>query len=194
MNIKILCLLFASFSGFAGTLPPQLVQQLPLTDKSVMTFASSDFDHNGLSDYVVVLRNNNEAESVNHRERILLVYMQTKPEIYSLQAKNSQVVFTLDDSGIGGDPFDYQNGQGITTKGSYFTVENEVAAGIHWTDFITFKYSPSMKDFIFHLRVYEQWGMNPSTDPDAEILVVTAHKETKADLKKPILLSDYKPL
>ena len=112
---------------------------------------------------------------------------------YKLIARNESIVYAADDGGIGGDPFDYSDDGGLVAKGKYFTVENSVAGGIHWTDFITFKYNPSLHNFQFHLRVLEYSELNSSTDPNADALVVTSHKEYKSNSKKPVLLSDYKP-
>ncbi len=193
MDLKKTCLLLTSLSAFALPLPAPIMQQLPLKDASILTAATSDFDHNGLKDYVVVLRYKDEEGNAMHRARNLFVYMQIQKGTFALLAQNARVVLTLDDGGVGGDPFDYENGKGIAVNGTYFTVENAVAGGMHWTDYITFNYVPSVKNFVFHSRIFENWEANPSEDPHAEALVKTTHKETKADPKKPILLPAYTP-
>ena len=192
-KINIALLLLVSSHAFGKNLPESLLKQLPLKDKSIITSASSDFDDNGLIDYVIALRDKNESTLESHNPRTLLVFMQIKNGSYQLIAKNDEVVFAADDGGIGGDPFDYSDGHGITAKGRYFTVENAVAGGIHWTDFITFKYNSSLKNFQFHLRVLEDSQLNSSTDQNADALVVTSHKEIKGNANKPLLLSEYKP-
>ena len=60
MDLKKTCLLLTSLSAFALPLPAPIMQQLPLKDASILTAATSDFDHNGLKDYVVVLRYKDE--------------------------------------------------------------------------------------------------------------------------------------
>jgi hypothetical protein len=194
MNSKItLALLMASPCVFGANLPDSLLKQLPLKDHSVITFSTSDFDKNGLTDYIIVLRDNKEINSNIHVPRTLYAFMQVKNDSYKLIGKNNSVVYAKDEGGIGGDPFDYTGNEGITAKGRYFTVENAIAGGIHWTDFITFKYNPLINNFQFHLRVLEDSQLNSSNDPSADALVVTSHKEFKGDAKKTILLSEYIP-
>lgn len=84
-------------------------------------------------------------------------------------------------------------GDGITVKGSYFTVENEVACGAHWTNYITFKYSEPLKNVVFHKRIYENWVMNTSQKPNAEALVLGNRKVTTSEPNAPVLLKDYQP-
>lgn len=58
----------------------------------------------------------------------------------------------------------------IATKGRYFTVQNGVACGQHWTDYITFRLD-DRAGFVFDNERTESWTFNPSNDPNAEALV-----------------------
>ncbi|MGZ5201903.1 MAG: hypothetical protein ACXWC4_19260 [Telluria sp.] len=82
---------------------------------------------------------------------------------------------------------------GIATKGAHFTVENDVACGEHWSDFITFKYDKKRRLFFFHKRIVEVWEFNTSTKPDAQALVLRHRKVTAANRSKPVSLNSYSP-
>ncbi len=99
-------------------------------------------------------------------------------------------MYTVDEGGQC-DPF-LDSGEGIAIKGGFFTVENGVACGAHWTDYITFKYSETLKTWIFHKRIYENWLMNNSRKPNADALVLSTRKVTSGKQNSPLLFRDYK--
>ncbi len=59
----------------------------------------------------------------------------------------------------------------IAVEGRYFTVENGVACGQHWTDYVTFRLDPAAGRFVFDNERTQSWSLNTSTAPDAEALV-----------------------
>jgi hypothetical protein len=81
----------------------------------------------------------------------------------------------------------FDEGDGLTVKDVYFTVENQVACGAHWSDFITFKYSPSVKAMVFYNRISESSGLIDKTGA----LGAISKKVEKAGTKV-LLLQDYK--
>lgn len=130
MNTKILiALLLASPSVFSKTLPENILKQLPLNDHSIITSASNDFDNNGLSDYVMALRDNKESNTDAHIPRFLLVFMQMSKNFYKSIARNESIVYAADDGGIGGDPFDYSDDGGLVAKGNISQLKMLLLAG-----------------------------------------------------------------
>ncbi len=82
--------------------------------------------------------------------------------------RNDHVVMRADEGGQC-DPF-LDDGGTIAVKGAFFTVENGVACGQHWTDYITFRLD-ERSGFVFDNERRESWSMNPSSAPDADALV-----------------------
>jgi len=100
--------------------------------------------------------------------RPLLVFEQSGAR-FTLSARNDHVVMAADKGGQC-DPF-LDNEARIAVKGRYFTVENGVACGQHWTDYITFRWDDRSGAFVFDNERREDWMLNPRNDPDAEALV-----------------------
>lgn len=110
------------------------------------------------------------------RDRPLLIY-RLRAGRWVLVARNDHVVLRADEGGQC-DPFDYGR---IVTKGRYFTVENSVACGMtHFTDFVTFRFVAASGGYVFDNRRTESLVPNPNRDPDAEALVSTGVRVTRA--------------
>lgn len=103
--------------------------------------------------------------------RPLLVFEQ-RGNRFTLVGRNDHIVFKADEGGQC-DPF-LDGDATIAAKGRYFTVENGVACGQHWTDFITFRLDDQAGGFVFDNERQEAWELNPSNDPQGEALVRAA--------------------
>ncbi len=84
-------------------------------------------------------------------------------------ARNDDVVLRADEGGQC-DPF-LDGDATIATKGRYFTVQNGVACGEHWTDYVTFRLDDRAGGFVFDNERSQSWKLNPSSDPNAEALI-----------------------
>ena len=177
-----------------SALPKDVARQIP-AGYAVMTSKSSDFNGDGKVDYVVVVSNQNEATLLAHGspapKRPLLVFIQGEGGRFSLESRNDEIVFAADAGGQC-DPF-MDDAEGLAAKGSFFTVQNAVACGEHWTDFITFRYSTELRHFVFHKRVFESMIFNSSGEPGADALIPGKRSVTNANKLKPILLGSYIP-
>ena len=100
--------------------------------------------------------------------RPLLIFEQRDGR-YALAGRNDDVVLKADEGGQC-DPF-LDGDATIATKGQYFTVQNGVACGEHWTDYVTFRFDDRAGGFVFDNERLEAWELNPSNDPQAEALV-----------------------
>lgn len=110
------------------------------------------------------------------RDRPLLVY-RLQAGRWTLVARNDHVVLRADDGGQC-DPFEFGR---IVAKGPYFTVENGVGCGItHFSDLVTFRFDPASRRYAFDNWRTESLAPNPSRNPDAEALVSTGVKVTRA--------------
>lgn len=90
------------------------------------------------------------------------------------------------------DPFDPQ--QGLVLQGAYVTVQNEVACGSHWSDYITFRFDRARGQLLFDSEIHHGWKLNSSDAPDAEALLPDGPPLVKrADPHRPIAFSDWKP-
>lgn len=184
-----------AFSSFvAGNeLPAGIIEKIP-AGYSVWVYESGELDGDTLTDYLVVLHNPEEATLAKEQEappRPLLLFTQTVDGTYELRARNDHVVFKIN-GGVQCDPFDADE-QRLAIKHRYFTIENGVACGQHWTDYLTFHYDPALKDWVFHKRIFENWVLNDSQDPDAEALVLDVHDVTTAKREAPVRFGAYRP-
>lgn len=122
-----------------------------------------------------------------------LIVIEEKAGTSRIVARNDHVVMKADEAAQC-DPFDTEDGGGaIATKGRYFTVENGVACGQHWTINITFRFDDRL-GFVFDNTHTETWMLNPDQKPGAEALVRdTPLRIVKANPRKPVLLKDWQP-
>jgi hypothetical protein len=148
-----------------------------------------------LPDYLVALSINEEElryrRSGEAALRPLLIFVQQPGGAFALVKRNDHVVFTIDAGGQC-DPFDFAD-EGLFVKNRYFTVQNAVACGEHWTDFITFRYDAKLRDWVFHRRIFESSVFNTGEDADGEALVAGPRKVYSADKKSPMLFEKYAP-
>ncbi|MCC5088683.1 hypothetical protein [Xanthomonas campestris] len=179
----------------AAALPPELSAHLP-AGYTLIQAVDSDLNGDGRRDYLLALRRADEAAQIaagkDAPQRLLLVLIHTDDGRFVEAARNAQVIFKADDGGQC-DPFD-DDGQGLVAKGAYFTVQNGVACGQHWTDYITFRYDRTQRAVLFHVRIIEDWVTNPDAERDGEALRLSRHEVIKADPRKPVTLSAYSPL
>ncbi|MEA9586309.1 hypothetical protein VC279_08400 [Xanthomonas sp. WHRI 10064A] len=177
----------------AATLPAGAAKLVP-AGQSVIAVASADLTGDGQQDYAVALRAATEdATRSGDRAapaRTLLVLVATARGFVEA-GRNTRVIFKADEGGQC-DPF-LDAEDGLVATGRFFTVQNGVSCGQHWTDYITFRYDRTRRAFLFHKRVIEAWELNANDAPDADALRLSEHKEINADPRKPVLLSDYTP-
>lgn len=103
-----------------------------------------------------------------------------------LVGRNDAVVLGRDEGGQC-DPFDPEDAGGhIAVKGRYFTVENGVACGQHWTSYITFRLDDRL-GFVFDNHRQESWSLNTGQSANAEALVRDGPPTTtRADPGRPV--------
>lgn len=190
----LLGLLTSATLTLATNLPPSITPLLP-KGFVVFTFLAGDLNNDKKPDYLVVVHKADEEQIAQQTEtaprRPLLVFIQNTDGSYRLAARNDAVVYAINEGGQC-DPF-MDGEDGLAIKGAYFTVQNGVACGQHWTNFITFKYSPTLNNWVFHKRIFENWIMNPSTKADAEALILDSHKVISGKRDQPVLLQNYRP-
>lgn len=155
----------------ATTLPAGFGSQLPPGYK-VIARAHIDAGHPLRSFEIVALARKDEAglrqRTQSAPARPLLVFEQ-KGKQFLWRGRNDHVVLKADEGGQC-DPF-LDTDAKIAVKGRFFTVENGVACGQHWTDYVTFRLDDHAQEFVFDNERQEAWELNPSSDPNAEALV-----------------------
>ncbi len=124
--------------------------------------------------------------------RPLLIFARGAGGAFRLLARNDTVVLRADGGGQC-DPF-LDGGGVIAAQGRFFTVQNGVACGQHWTDYITFRFDDGLGTFVFDNERYESWSLNPNQDPGAEAIVRDGPPHVKrARRGRPVLLSRWRP-
>lgn len=190
----LFCIALLAVCGnvFAANLPKNILDQIP-KDYEVHSFQSGELNDDKLVDYVVVLHKKNE-KTVNGDDsapaRPLLLFIQNPDGRFTLVKRNDHVVFKLDEGGQC-DPFDADE-KNISIKNHYFTIENAMSCGQHWTDFITFRYLPALRDWVFHKRISENWVLNSRSGPDEDALVSEGRRVVSAKAGAPVLFENYK--
>ena len=189
--LSVVCLTVSAYA-MGEPLPQSIVKQLP-QGYSVLTFQRGELDDDELTDFLVVLRTTDE-ESLTEKgsapARPLMLFIHAKDGSYSLTRRNDHVVFKRDEGGQC-DPFEDGTDALVINK-HYFTVENSVSCGQHWTDYITFRYVPALRDWVFHKRIAESWVINERNDPDADALVSAGKQVVSGKGKPPVLFEDYR--
>lgn len=118
--------------------------------------------------------------------RPVLIFLQQGNEPFQLIGRNDHVVFQIDEGGQC-DPF-MDGEDGLAAKGSFFTVQNSVACGNHWSDYITFRFDAVSRRFWFqnervHSYDYQIRGDDASKDIDTV---------KRANPNKPISFDNWK--
>ncbi|HHL4078246.1 hypothetical protein [Burkholderia sola] len=184
LSILLLSLLAAlSFGARADTLPKSIAAQLPPGYQPLLAQAGPDLD-NGRHSFLVVVH-----RAVDTRDqpspRPLLIYEEQADHTYRLATRNDQVVLRANEGGQC-DPFDPEDAadNGLSVKGRYFTVQNFVACGQHWTDYITFHYDPRTRGWLFSNRIVTE--SFPLDDKPDHVTV------TRADAHRPVSFGQWK--
>ncbi len=182
--------IFAASTAWAqpATVPQSVIAALPAGHVVRAAACSDGFDPPSRICIVAAVRRN-EAGLRPAPARPLLVYRLAAGKAVLID-RNDDVVLRADEGGQC-DPFDEEQGS-IAVSGRSFTVENGVACGQHWTDFITFRFDPAQRAFLWRSEIYESWRLNDSNAPDAEALVSDGRTVRRADPRKPIRLGAYR--
>ncbi|WP_295949276.1 hypothetical protein [uncultured Xanthomonas sp.] len=182
--------LLGTHTANAADLPADVLRQVPAGYQPLAQL-QADLDGDGRADYLVALQQRGEAQRDPAPARPLLIFVQQGGGHYRLAARNDRVILKRDEGGQC-DPFT-DGDEPFAAKGRYFTVQNGVSCGQHWTDFITFRYDPQRKQWLFHKRIQQRWEMNPNPSPDAEALVKDGEQVQSADPQHPVAFADYLP-
>jgi hypothetical protein len=184
-----------SYAKDDESLPTVIQSSMPVGYKAA-SFVPSDFNGDGLNDFVVIATSVKEITDQsslrdNSPKRWVLVYfgkVDGNELKYELVGQNDTVAFPANGGGLAGpcDPV-FDQGDGLAAKGAYFTVENQVACGAHWTNYITFKYSSIAKTMVFENEIFESSGFDDKTGEFGVIKRSVKKAESKA-----ILFKDYK--
>jgi hypothetical protein len=185
----------SSALGPDDKLPKTLTSRIPL-GYHVASYRSSDFNGDGSKDFVLIAVSHLEKEesslsSDEPPKRLVMVYFAKRSGNdvgFELVAQNESVALPANGGGASApcDPL-FDEGDGLAVKDVYFTVENQVACGAHWTDFITFKYSPNVNAMVFYSRISETSGL---IDKTGEFGVI--HRNVEKAGAKVLLLQDYR--
>jgi len=172
--------LLACSSAAMGSVPADIIRKLPQGYK-VLTSATSAASP-ARRFYFVALASRKEVThqhyfSTRAPARPLLIF-QCRDSSCAQVGRNDDVILRADGGGINAcDPFEERS---IVVKGFYFTVEQGVACGAHWTDFVTFRFDRRSGNYIFDNWRTESWYANPREDPNAEALVSDGQKVVRA--------------
>ncbi|PPK47098.1 hypothetical protein B0G57_10162 [Trinickia symbiotica] len=162
LRVVPVLLLSASVRLYAADLPADVASQLP-SGFEPMVFEPGPLIDGGRHTWLVVVhRHKDTADTPSPRP--FLIFEEKADGTYKRAARNDAVVLRANDGGQC-DPFE-DGDNGIAVKGKYFTVQNGVACGAHWSDFITFRYAPQRHAWLFHSDIFNSFdplGNTPDT-------------------------------
>lgn len=189
-------ILGSSTPAISAALPIEVSRQLP-RGYAVLTSVTSTVGIRKF--YLVALRSRKELPSERYLSsaaeapaRPLLIFERRPAGRYVLVGRNDDVIATADGAGVAGngcDPFEEHH---IAIKGSYFTVENFVACGAHWTIYVTFRFEPRVGAYVFDNERMESLKMNPSDDPNAEALIPDVQRVVRPPKGRLVRFSDWR--
>jgi hypothetical protein len=168
-------------------LPTSILKLIPKGYEELDHLAGQLTDDNRLDYLVVVHRPVDTAQQPSARP--LLIFIQNPDGTFRLAARNDAVVLRASDGGQC-DPFE-DGEDGLVIKNRYFTVQNSVACGNHWTDYITFHYDQDRHGWFFHKEITQNW--RPGDDPDGDALKSDPARVIKADSKHPVSFEVWRP-
>jgi hypothetical protein len=185
---SFLIVLFLAGVVRAAELPANILKLIP-KGFEVLSYAAGQLTDDNRQDYLVVIHHPVDTMQ-QPSTRPLLIFTQNIDKTFRLAARNDSVVMEANQGGQC-DPFTDSGDSGLVIKDRYFTVQNGVACGHHWTDYITFHYDVKQRDWLFHNQFVQSWRLNPASSGDA-LLANPAHV-TKADKKHPITFEAWRP-
>lgn len=168
--LAVALLLIGVGPAWSAEVPAGVAQQLP-PGFVVLGSAAASFGRHAFT--IVALGKQGEDKLPwpvqSAAPRPLLVFERRPDGSFRQAGRNDHVVMRADEGGQC-DPF-LDGGATIAVKGRFFTVENGVACGQHWSALITFRFDDGRGSYVFDNRRSESWSLNPSNDPNAEALV-----------------------
>ena len=159
-----------TFNEPIDTLSETLKSFIP-SGYSAINVSSGDANLDGLTDKILVLRNNTEETTSNYADdkpdkRPLLLLLGQSDGSYKLAIRNDNVIECIDCGGMFGDPF-----VGTAIQNGYFSIEHGIAGGQHWEKTTTFKFDKTQENWFLYEDHFISYKFNDSNDPDAEALV-----------------------
>ena len=135
---------------------------------SVLGSESGDLNLDGINDYILVLKKDDEeilSNVVDNPERRpLLILLRNKNNKLQLVKRNDNTVYCVDCGGMMGDPF-----TGITIKNGYFSVEHYGGSAWRWTKIITYKYSKQENEWFLYKDSSEGFHASESEKVESKI-------------------------
>lgn len=123
----------------------------------VLDQANGDLNGDGVQDKILLLRLKHEI--TEEEQRPVLILLGLKNNKYRKIAENINIVLSLGDGGIHGDPY-----HGVTIKNGYFSIEHFGGSSWRWNQVITFKYSKQKQNWFLYKIGEESWHMNPTSN------------------------------
>ena len=188
----VLLSLTASTVAFAApSVPVGIARQLP-TGYEVLSSVPLSVTRPARSFQLVAIGrtgDNLRPRARNASARPLLIF-ERRNERFVLVGRNDSAILRADQDGQC-DPF-LDGSRRISVKGRFFTVENGVACGQHWTDFVTFRLN-DRAGFVFDNERLESWSLNTSNDPNAEALVADGPQRVRrATPGRPVTFAQWR--
>jgi hypothetical protein len=171
----------AAVANAGIALPKSIQTQIPAGYEVMQSVAGPELGNKRTSFLVVVHHTVDTMQNASPRP--LLIFESQDDGAFKLVARNDAVVLKADDGGQC-DPFD-EDDEGLAVKGAYFTVQNAVACGSHWSDFITFRYDAKTGKWLFQSEIHTMSFPLEGTPDKTSV--------TRADKAKPVSFADWKP-
>lgn len=184
-------LLGAACATAAFALPTATDGYRPPAGHHVITSARMDAGVPTRRMRIVVIARNREATRDAKAPPRTLIVLEARGGRMVETARNAEVVLRADEGGQC-DPFEMEMGGGMTVKGRYVTVENGVACGQHWTDYVTFRLDDRLGLVFDNLR-HESWRMTANARTGEQAMVLERPvRIVRGNRAAPVRIADWK--
>lgn len=124
---------------------------------SILDTATGDLNHDGYTDYLLVLKNDAEQLATDTARPLIILHGQ-QDGTSKVVARNDSIVLCFGCGGVMGDPF-----TGISVNDNSFTIAHYGGSGWRWTRTITFQYNKKLDKYILLQDTGESFH---ATEPD----------------------------
>lgn len=129
-----------------SAIPKQIISQLPKNHK-ILDVASGKLNNDNYKDFIISIKKTNEQidENGNYPNRILMIFVGTKTNIFKLSKINDKnAILGLNFGSNRDDPF-----LGIKIEKENFIIEHGVASGSsHWKQYLKFQFNEDLDNWI----------------------------------------------
>lgn len=156
MKLTPLICLSLLFTNAAFTQQSNIQKLIP-SGFSLLDSATGDFNRDGFTDYIIILKNDLELAKTDTTRPLLIIHGD-KNGVLKIVERNDKIVLCLGCGGVFGDPY-----SGISVEENYFSISHYSGSGWRWSKVVTFRFDKESGKYMLHKDAGESFNVN---EPD----------------------------